>query len=460
MRNFRAVGLVAACFLSGLSTIVAQSVRGVVDEVVWVVGDEAILLSDVEAARLEFGVNISGNPYCVIPEQLAIQKLFLHQAQLDSITVEPAEVTANVEARLSELIMRAGSKEKLEEYYHKTLTQIREMMTESLQEQYTVQRVRESLTKDIKVTPAEVRRYFKDMPEDSLPWIPDQVEVQIITRQPPIPQEETERVKAELREYTERINSGESSFSTLAILYSEDPGSARYGGEMPEYVGRAELDPSFANVAFSLTDPKKISKVVESEYGFHIIQLVDKRGDKVKVRHILRKTQASQADIDSTLSRMDSTAEDIRREVYSFEQAAQVLSDDKDSKNNRGLMTNVKYDANVGDQIRTSRFQLQDLPAEVAKVVSTMNTGEVSDPFMMVNSRGKEVCAIVKLKTHIKAHRASMSEDFQVLKEVVMNSLQERCINDWVAEKQRSTYVRIKDGWNDCDFEFPGWVKE
>lgn len=460
MRNFRAVGLVAACFLSGLSTIVAQSVRGVVDEVVWVVGDEAILLSDVEAARLEFGANISGNPYCVIPEQLAIQKLFLHQAQLDSITVEPAEVTANVEARLSELIMRAGSKEKLEEYYHKTLTQIREMMTESLQEQYTVQRVRESLTKDIKVTPAEVRRYFKDMPEDSLPWIPDQVEVQIITRQPPIPQEETERVKAELREYTERINSGESSFSTLAILYSEDPGSARYGGEMPEYVGRAELDPSFANVAFSLTDPKKISKVVESEYGFHIIQLVDKRGDKVKVRHILRKTQASQADIDSTLSRMDSTAEDIRREVYSFEQAAQVLSDDKDSKNNRGLMTNVKYDANVGDQIRTSRFQLQDLPAEVAKVVSTMNTGEVSDPFMMVNSRGKEVCAIVKLKTHIKAHRASMSEDFQVLKEVVMNSLQERCINDWVAEKQRSTYVRIKDGWNDCDFEFPGWVKE
>ena len=416
----------------------AQSPNNVVDEVIWVVGDEAILRSDVEAARMDFGANISGNPYCVIPEQLAIQKLFLHQAQLDSVEVENSQISANMEARLNELIMRAGSKEKLEEYYHKTMTQIREMMFESLKEQYTVQRVRENLTSDIKVTPAEVRRYFKDMPEDSLPWISDQVEVQIITQQPRIPQEEIERVKAELRDYTDRVNNGESSFSTLAILYSEDPGSARYGGEM-DYVGRGELDPAFANVAFSLTDPKKISKVVESEYGFHIIQLVDKRGDKVKVRHILRKPKLAQADIDTTMVRMDSIAEDIR--------------------NNRGLMTNVKFDQSVGDQIRTSRFQLQELPAEVAKVVSTMKTGEISNPFLMVNSKGKEVCAVVKLKTHIKAHRASMSEDFQVLKDVVMAKLQEQKINQWIKDKQKSTYIRINEGWGDCDFEYPGWIK-
>ena len=363
-----------------------------------------------------------------------------------------------MEARLNELIMRAGSKEKLEEYYHKTMTQIREMMFESLKEQYTVQKVRENLTSDIKVTPAEVRRYFKDMPEDSLPWISDQVEVQIITQQPRIPQEEIERVKAELRDYTDRVNNGESSFSTLAILYSEDPGSARYGGEM-DYVGRGELDPAFANVAFSLTDPKKISKVVESEYGFHIIQLVDKRGDKVKVRHILRKPKLAQADIDTTMVRMDSIAEDIRKEKYSFEEAATFLSDDKDSRNNRGLMTNVKFDQSVGDQIRTSRFQLQELPAEVAKVVSTMKTGEISNPFLMVNSKGKEVCAVVKLKTHIKAHRASMSEDFQVLKDVVMAKLQEQKINQWIKDKQKSTYIRINEGWGDCDFEYPGWIK-
>ncbi len=437
----------------------AQSPNNVVDEVVWVVGDEAILRSDVEAARMDFGANIQGNPYCVIPEQLAIQKLFLHQAQLDSITVEPSEITANMEARLNELVMRAGSKEKLEEYYHKTMTQIREMMYESLKEQYMVQKVRAKLTSDIKVTPAEVRRYFKDMPEDSLPWIPAQVEVQIITQHPRIPQEEIDRVKEELREYTERINSGESSFSTLAILYSEDPGSARYGGELSDYMGRMELDPAFANVAFSLTDPKKISKVVESEFGFHIIQLIDKRGDKIKVRHILRRPRLAQADIDSTMVRMDSIAEDLRRAKYTIEEAAMFLSDDKDSRFNQGLMFNMKMDPNTGEEIRTSRFQMQDLPADIAKVVSKMHTGEISQPFLMMNTKGKEVCAVVRLKTLIKAHHASMAEDFQILKDVVMKKLQEEKINQWIKEKQRSTYVRINEGWSDCEFEYPGWIK-
>ena len=435
----------------------SQSPNNVVDEVVWVVGDEAILRSDVEAARLDFGANIKGNPYCVIPEQLAIQKLFLHQAQLDSIETESSEVMAEVDARLNELTMRAGSKEKLEEYYRKPMTQIREMMFETVEEQSTVQKVRANLTKDIKVTPAEVRRFFKDLPADSLPWIPAQYEVQIITQQPRIPQEEIDRVKEELRNYTERVNSGETSFSTLAIMYSEDPGSARYGGEM-DYMGRTELDPAFANVAFSLTDPTKVSKVVESEFGYHIIQLIDKRGDKVKVRHILRKPKLAQTDIDSTMVRMDSIAEDIRKNKYTIDEAALYLSDDKNSRSNHGLMTNVKYDPSLGE-IRTSRFQLQELPAEVAKVISTMNTGEVSEPFMMVNAKGKEVCAVVKLKTHIKAHRASMSEDFQVLKEVVVSKLQSEKINQWIREKQKSTYVRINEDWRNCEFEYPGWIK-
>ncbi len=460
MNLFEKLLLCVFASLSGgmQARVFAQSPNNVVDEVIWVVGDEAILRSDVESARMDLGANISGNPYCVIPEQLAIQKLFLHQAQLDSVEVEDAQITGNLEARLNELIMRAGSKEKLEEYYRKTMTQIREMMFESLKEQYMVQKVRENLTADIKVTPAEVRRFFKDVPQDSLPWIPDQVEVQIITQQPRIPREEIERVKAELRDYTDRVNNGESSFSTLAILYSEDPGSARYGGEM-DYVGRGELDPAFANVAFSLTDPKKISKVVESEYGFHIIQLVDKRGDKIKVRHILRKPKVAQTDIDTTMVRMDSIAENIRKEKFTFEEAASFLSDDKDSRNNRGLMTNVKFDQSIGDQIRTSRFQLQDLPAEVAKTVATMKTGEVSNPFQMVNSKGKEVCAVVKLKTHIRAHRASMSEDFQVLKDVVVGKLREQKIDQWIKDKQKSTYIRINEGWGDCDFEYPGWMK-
>lgn len=436
----------------------SQSANHVIDEVIWVVGDEAILRSDVETARLEFGANISGNPYCVIPEQLAIQKLFLHQAQLDSVDIPASNVSANVEERLNQLIMRAGSKEKLEEYYHKTMTQLREMLFESTKEQYTVQKVRENLTSDIKVTPAEVRRYFKDVPQDSLPWIPAQVEVQIITMQPRIPQEEIDRVKDELREYTERVNSGESSFSTLAILYSEDPGTARYGGEL-DYTGKGELDPAFANVAFSLTDPKKISKVVESEYGYHIIQLIDKRGDKVKIRHILRKPRLDQADIDVAIARLDTVAEDLRKEKFTFDEAAPYLSDDKDTRKNKGLMTNTKYDQSTGEQTRTSRFQLQDLPQEIAKVVSTMNTGEISEPFMMINNKGKEVCAIVKLKAHIKAHRATMAEDFQILKDVVLAKRKEEKIKEWIKEKQQTTYIRINEEWRNCEFEYPGWIK-
>lgn len=436
----------------------SQSANHVIDEVIWVVGDEAILRSDVETARLEFGANISGNPYCVIPEQLAIQKLFLHQAQLDSVDIPASNVSVNVEERLNQLIMRAGSKEKLEEYYHKTMTQLREMLFESTKEQYTVQKVRENLTSDIKVTPAEVRRYFKDVPQDSLPWIPAQVEVQIITMQPRIPQEEIDRVKDELREYTERVNSGESSFSTLAILYSEDPGTARYGGEL-DYTGKGELDPAFANVAFSLTDPKKISKVVESEYGYHIIQLIDKRGDKVKIRHILRKPRLDQADIDVAIARLDTVAEDLRKEKFTFDEAATYLSDDKDTRKNKGLMTNTKYDQSTGEQTRTSRFQLQDLPQEIAKVVSTMNTGEISEPFMMINNKGKEVCAIVKLKAHIKAHRATMAEDFQILKDVVLAKRKEEKIKEWIKEKQQATYIRINEEWRNCEFEYPGWIK-
>lgn len=436
----------------------SQSANHVIDEVIWVVGDEAILRSDVETARLEFGANISGNPYCVIPEQLAIQKLFLHQAQLDSVDIPASNVSANVEERLNQLIMRAGSKEKLEEYYHKTMTQLREMLFESTKEQYTVQKVRENLTSDIKVTPAEVRRYFKDVPQDSLPWIPAQVEVQIITMQPRIPQEEIDRVKDELREYTERVNSGESSFSTLAILYSEDPGTARYGGEL-DYTGKGELDPAFANVAFSLTDPKKISKVVESEYGYHIIQLIDKRGDKVKIRHILRKPRLDQADIDVAIARLDTVAEDLRKEKFTFDEAATYLSDDKDTRKNKGLMTNTKYDQSTGEQTRTSRFQLQDLPQEIAKVVSTMNTGEISEPFMMINNKGKEVCAIVKLKAHIKAHRATMAEDFQILKDVVLAKRKEEKIKEWIKEKQQATYIRVNEEWRNCEFEYPGWIK-
>lgn len=428
----------------------------VIDEVVWVVGDEAILRSDVEKIRTEYGSQAKGNPYCSIPEELAIQKLFLHQAIIDSVEVTDADVNKYVEQDVNQKILLAGSKEKLEEYMRMTLTTIREELFDMYRDQLTVRKMKEELTKDIKVTPAEVRRYFKDLPEDSLPLIPTQVEVEILVQQPRIPQEEIDRVKERLRDFAERVNSGSTSFNALARLYSEDPGTARQGGEM-DYVGKAELDPAFANVAFGLTETGKVSKVVQSEFGYHIIQLIDKRGDKMKCRHILMRPQVAQADIDSCLLRLDSIAEDIRQEKFTFEEGASVISDDKDTRNNHGILSN---ETEQGDH--TTRFEMSKLAQvspELARVVDGLETSEISKPFTMVNSKGMTVCAIAKLKTRIKAHRASINEDFQVLRGIVEEKKSEELLLNWIKEKQKNTYVRINEDWRDCEFRYPGWIK-
>lgn len=441
------------------SSLSVQAQSNVVDEVIWVVGDEAILKSDVESMRTDPDWNkIQGNPYCVIPERIAVQKLFLHQAEIDSIEVTDQEVTGMVEQQINNWVMSAGSKEKLEEYMNSSITQIREELFESLKNQSLVERMQQKLTEEVKVTPAEIRRYFKDLPADSLPYINTQVEVEILVKQPVMRQEEIDRVKDALRGYAERVNSGDISFASLARLYSQDD-SRRQGGELP-YISKVELDPAFANVAFSLTDTKKVSKVVESEFGYHIIQLIDKNGDKIKCRHILLKPEVMQQDVDTCLSRLDSLAQDIRAEKFSFEVAASELSDDKDTRNNHGLMSKVIM-TDTGRE-RTSRFtmsELADEAPEVARVIDGMDPGEISKPFQMMNSKGKTVCAIVKLKSRINAHRASMQEDFQILRDVVLNKKKQEAIEKWIRDKQRTTYVRINEEWRDCEFQYPGWVK-
>jgi len=450
--NFKFVVLFALLMLTG-SVMYGQD--HVIDEVVWVVGDEAILKSDVEEARMNAqyeGRKFEGDPYCVIPEELAIQKLYLHQAVLDSIEVSESEVLQRVEMMTNQYIQMIGSKEKMEEYFNKTATQIREAMRENVKNGLTVQKMQQKLIGDIKITPAEVRRYFKDLPQDSVPYIPTQVEVQIITSQPKIPLDEIEDVKRRLREYTDRVNKGEMDFSTLALLYSEDKGSAMRGGEIG-FKGRGELVPEYANVAFNLQDAKKVSKIVESEFGFHIIQLIEKRGDRINTRHILLKPKVNEKDLTSARARLDSIADDIRKNKFSFDEAASIISHDKDTRNNHGLMPNP--------QTNTSKFEMQQLPQEIAKVVDGMNVGEISKAFTMVNEKdGKEVCAIVKLKSRINGHKATITDDYQNLKEIVMDKRREEMLEKWIVEKQKHTYVRINDNWKNCSFKYPGWIKD
>ena len=465
----------AATHCAAAPSFPADSIGTVVDEVIWVVGDEAILKSDVEALRIqgqEEGLRWSGDPDCSIPEQIAVQKLYLNQAIIDSVEVTESEITRGVEQYLERMISMIGSREKLEEYQKKSLSQIRSDLRESFRERQMVQGMQQKLVKDLTVTPAEVRRYFKDLPQDSIPFVPTEVEVQIITQQPRVEQEEINRVKEELREYTDRINRGETSFQTLARLYSED-GSARNGGELG-YSSRAQWVPEFANVAFNLSDPKKVSKIVETEFGFHIIQLIDKRGEKVNVRHILRKPVVSEKSIQESLARLDTVATAIRDgvppafikaiyrdkngnaiEKFTFEDGVALFSDDKDTRNNNGLMVNVIEDG----QMRTSRFKLAELPSEVAKVVDGMQVGDVSAPFQMVNGNGKIVCAIVKLKSRREGHKATITDDFQIMKDVVLQKRRQDRLHQWVVDRIKSTYVRVNDRYRDCQFEFEGWVR-
>ena len=437
-------------FLSLLPKVVMAQ-DNVIDRVEWVVGDKCILRSDIEDAIrywLGNGRKFEGDPYSVVGEDLAVQQLFLHQAALDSIIVDDSEVMRLVEAQMSNVIQQIGSKEKMEEYFNMNSAQIREMYREQVYNMRTMERMKESLVGNVKVSPVLVRRFYESLPQDSIPFVQQQFEVQIITQEPEFDQEEVDRVKGELRDYTERIMNGEASFSTLALLYSEDPGSARRGGEL-DFYGRGQLQPEFATVAFNLTDPNKISKIVETEYGFHIIQLIEKRGDRVKVRHILRKPRRSSDNIKKMLLRLDSIAADIKEEKFTFEEGASIISHDKETRNNYGIMYNK--------ETSSSHFKLDELPVDVARVVEGLEVGEMSQPFVWTLENGKSVCAIAKLKSKVDAHKATLKDDYELLRYMYQAQLSEKRIHEWIKEKQQKTYVKINRSIKREDFKYPDW---
>ena len=450
--------ILLVCLLMSCSWLL-KAQDNVIDEIVWVVGDDAILRSDVEDQRLYLlnaGERLEGDPYCFIPEQMAIQKLYLNQAKIDSVEVPESQVIQSVDHWINSVIGQIGSKEKVEEYFNKKLSQIKEEKIEMVREQQIVEEMQRKLVGEIKLTPSEVRKYYNQLSQDSLPNIPMTVEVQIITIEPKIPFEETDAIKARLRQFTEDINNGKYEFSTLARLYSEDPGSAMRGGELG-FMSKSMLEPAFANVAFNLKDSKHISQIVETEYGFHIIQLIEKRGDRINCRHILLKPEVSEKELNEATARMDSIYNNLMENKFTFDEAATFLSYDKDTRNNKGLMVNSNYQSSNSG---TPRFELHELPQEVGKVVYDMKVGEISKPFRMTTDKQKEVIAIVKLRARTEAHKANLSDDYQALKTIVENKKREELLNDWIRKQQKSTYVRISEGWRNCDFRFPGWVKE
>lgn len=427
--------------------------QGVIDEVIWVIGDEAILRSEVEEERLRAqyeGQQIKGDPYCVIPEQLAVQKLFLHQAEIDSVTANESSVSHQVDMRINYYINQIGSKEKMEEYFRKTSSDIREEMMTTVRNQMIIQQMQSKLTENIKPTPSDIRRFYNSLPADSIPLMPAQVEVQILSFEPPVPIEETERIKQRLREFTERVQNGSADFAMLARLYSEDTESAKRGGELG-FVGRGQLVTEFADVAFNLNDPKRVSRIVQTEYGYHIIQLIEKKGERINCRHILLRPRISANDKIRAIERLDSIAQLIRNDSLQFEQAVIIYSQDKNTVMNAGLMIN----ANSG----SSRFEYQDLAPEIAKQIYNMQEGDISQPFVMMDpQKNKEVCAIVRLKKKTDIHRANLTDDFQAIKTMLEDKLSREFIHNWILKKQKETYVQIAPEWRGCDFEYPNWL--
>ena len=451
--------ILSVLWLACCACLSAVAQDNVIDEIVWVVGDDAILRSDIETQRLYMlneGQRFDGDPYCVIPEQLAIQKLYLNQAKIDSITANENQVIQSVDQWMNMAVNQMGSREKLEEYISKKFSQIKEERKETVREQQIVQQMQQKLIGEIKLTPSEIRKYFNQLPQDSLPTIPTTVEVQIVTMEPKIPFEETDAIKARLRDFTEQVNTGKMEFSTLARLYSEDPGSSVRGGELG-FMSKTQLLPEFANVAFNLKDSKRVSQIVQTEYGYHIIQLIEKRGDRINCRHILLKPKVSDKELTEATTRMDSLYNDLKAEKFSFDEAATFVSADKDTRNNKGLMVNQNYESsNYG----TPKFEMQELPQEIGKVVYQMQVGDISKPFTMLTDKQKEVVAIVKLKARVNGHKANLADDFQAMKQLVESRKREELLNDWIRKKQKTTYVRISEGWRNCDFKYPGWVKE
>ena len=442
--------LVLGTIISGQTISNAQD--KVVDQIVAVVGSNPILKSDIETQAIQMqaqGVTTQGDAKCEILEQLLEQKLLLAEAELDTlITVTDNQINQQMDRRMNYFIENIGSEKEVEKYFNKSITQLKAEMSETIKESLKTEQMQAKIISKATVTPSEVRQFFRQLPSKEIPEVGSQLEYAQITVLPAITEKEDLEVKAKLRDFKKRVENGDN-FATLAIMYSEDPGSARNGGEM-DYVGRAMLDQAFANEAFNLK-PNQISKVVKSEFGYHIIQLIDRKGEKIKCRHILLRPKIDPKELELAKTKIDSIADFVRKGKITWEQATYLYSSDKSTRNNGGLVTSQ----NTG----SSKFEVAELDPDVSKVITQMNIGETSKPFVTVDDKQRQVYKIVKLNNKTKAHQANIQEDYQKLSEMFLTKKKEDAYRKWIAKQQAKTYIRIDDSYANCNFKLKSWKK-
>ena len=439
------------CIVSGNPT---QAQDKVVDQIVAVVGKNIIMKSDIEAMYQQEqakGTTTDGDMKCEILENLLVEKLLLAEAELDTtITVSDSQLNQNLDQRIQYYITHLGSEKEVEAYFKKSIVDIKADLQDVIKNSQMTQQMQEKILDKVKVTPSEVRLYFKNLQVADIPQIDAQVEYAQITVQPLISLEEEDRIKSTLRELKRRIESGESSFAPLAVLYSEDLGSARNGGEL-DYTGRGSLDPAYAAAAFNLKGDK-ISNVVKSEFGYHIIQVIDRKGEQIKTRHILMMPKPSAKSMEKAFGQIDSIADYIRKGTILFKDAALRYSYDKDSRNNGGTVINPE----TGE----SKWKMSELDPDVSKVIAKMNVNEISKPIKTIDPKNQQtIYKIIKLINKNNAHKANLRDDYVELSNVYMASKKEKTLDEWVRDKQAGTYVHIDDSYLNCNFKYKGWVK-
>jgi len=433
-----------------LFVVAGMSQPRVIDQVIAVVGDKRILYSDVEGQYYQLiaqGEKPTSETRCQIFEQLLIQKLLVNQAEVDSIEILESQVDVALDERMRYFVNMIGSEQKLEDYFKKSTLEIKEDFRDAIREQMLTDKMRNELTGSISVTPSEVKIFYKALPQAEIPYIESEVEISQISIYPKYGEKALFEMREKLLSIRQRILDGEN-FATLAVLYSEDPGTAARGGDVG-WSAKAELDPEYAKVAFGLKKGS-VSKIVESSFGYHIIQCLDRTEDRVQTRHILMKPKLTAEEKKDAYARIDSILFLIKSDSLTFEQAAQMYSEDKDTKLNGGQVVNPRGGA---------RWKTDELDSRDYSVIKGMNAGDISAAYEAMDTKGKPVIKVLLLKKRTNPHVANPEDDFNMLKEMAAQKKQIEIVNTWVEEKIQTTFIRIDPEYRNCKFTIKGWLK-
>jgi peptidyl-prolyl cis-trans isomerase SurA len=422
----------------------------IIDQIVAVIGDKKVLLSDIEKQYQQLvaqGIKVTDDLRCRIFEELLSQKLLLNQAEVDSIEVTDVETELQLDQRLKFFINQVGSEENLVGYFNKSILEIKEDLRDAIRDQILVERMRSEILGSISVTPSEVKSFYRSLPEDSIPYVNSELEIDQIVLYPSTSEEAIYEVREKLLDIRERIINGER-FATLAVLYSEGP-SAPKGGDIG-WSNKADLDPEYAKAAFALKKGT-VSKIVKSSFGYHLIELIDRTEDRVHTRHILMKPQIAITAKEQAMNKLDSIIRLIRLDSLTFKEAALRFSQDEDTRMNGGQVIN--------EITGNTKFALDHFSTRDYMIIKDLDVGEISDPYESEDKHGKTMFKAVILRSRTNPHVANLKEDYDMLKQMTMFSKQNEIIDNWIKEKIETTYVRLDNNYRNCDFRITGWLK-